>query len=870
MSVHPPLEGQDAATSYDDVRGNLLISTYLSIFDTLPHREQVWWPGYFLASQEIETVDLKGSVLMWSPASYPPNETRSNVGIDYMTALVLDYDSGVPLEEIETAWAGYEYVIYTTAGHTPEFPRCRVIVRLSRHISVDEHRAFWRWLDSLADTCPGMVPTNLDARAASQPFHLATHIKGRKHYSNHHRGPRLDVDAILKAFPPGPGPMEAPNPLDVEDLRAIVPDTDAAACERALSTLAECVEQLRNCADRQGHPTELRVGSRIGRLVGAGRIPYDVARDSLVSVVEGWVGPHAATLESSLGWGASQTCNDRGIEEALRRAAAESAASRAAPNANATLNATVASSVDDVGPKRTATDDFAQAAGDIAAAKAREKVAFTPEEAAKHAAAGAEAEVRKADAAAKIKAARAHQERQAKAEAGAKASKKAATAADDDTWKKLSLDKFGAPEPTLANVAKVLRFDPRYSSLHRELFENQDLFDGKVVDDPMIYAIVEDVEDRYRLKAPTQTFHEALRLVANERATDRLIRMLDGIPAWDGLDRLSSFALDVYGDVRPIGNIVVRKWLIASIARAYAPGCPADLCMILVGGQGYGKSLSLRLLGGEGFFSDAGIPIGHDGDAMDALSGVWILELGEMAAMRKHSIEQMKSWASRTEDRGRCAYGRARETRLRRVVLAGTANPKIVLTDTTGNRRFGIVHVTKRVDTTKLAADRSQILAQAIVEYRAAPVPSTWLLSQGEIAMLSSANAPHEAIEDDPVLGAVKGWLLTREPVGDRSFLLSEAHESMRFLYPTERVPVALVRAALERLGCEDPGGRSSRHPTRACRKWWTRPLWLGIEEADVDLGDGLPQWASEENGDGATANGLELLERLRASKSAA
>ena len=47
------------------------------------------------------------------------------------------------------------------------------------------------------------------------------------------------VDAILKAFPPGPGPMEAPNPLDVEDLRAIVPDTDAAACERALSTLAE-------------------------------------------------------------------------------------------------------------------------------------------------------------------------------------------------------------------------------------------------------------------------------------------------------------------------------------------------------------------------------------------------------------------------------------------------------------------------------------------------------------------------------------------------------------------------------------------------------------------------------------------------------
>lgn len=56
--------------------------------------------------------------------------------------------------------------------------------------------------------------------------------------------------------------------------------------------------------------------------------------------------------------------------------------------------------------------------------------------------------------------------------------------------------------------------------------------------------------------------------------------------------------------------------------------------------------------------------------------------------MRKSTVEDVKSFISKTRDEYRPAYGRTVESYLRTASFIGTANFSDVLTDSTGNRRF--------------------------------------------------------------------------------------------------------------------------------------------------------------------------------------
>jgi predicted P-loop ATPase len=139
-------------------------------------------------------------------------------------------------------------------------------------------------------------------------------------------------------------------------------------------------------------------------------------------------------------------------------------------------------------------------------------------------------------------------------------------------------------------------------------------------------------------------------------------------------------------------------------------------------------------------------------DAAAALRGKWIIELPELAAMRKTDIESTKAFLSRTTERYRPAYGRAEVIEQRRCVFVGTTNRQDWMTDATGGRRFWPV-VVGRVDIDALKHDRDQLWAEAVVLYRNGE--KWWLDSELES---KAAQLVMDRNEDDPWAGDVLAY----------------------------------------------------------------------------------------------------------------
>src|SRR5262249_4498604 len=131
--------------------------------------------------------------------------------------------------------------------------------------------------------------------------------------------------------------------------------------------------------------------------------------------------------------------------------------------------------------------------------------------------------------------------------------------------------------------------------------------------------------------------------------------------AWDGTERIGRWVIDYLGcPDEPIGRAFGRLMLIAAVRRARHPGTKFDQIIVLEGVEGTGKSTALRILAGDDNFSDQRILGVSEREQQEALQGVWIHEIADLAGMRRTEVEAIKAFASKTEDRARPAYGRFR------------------------------------------------------------------------------------------------------------------------------------------------------------------------------------------------------------------
>ncbi len=156
---------------------------------------------------------------------------------------------------------------------------------------------------------------------------------------------------------------------------------------------------------------------------------------------------------------------------------------------------------------------------------------------------------------------------------------------------------------------------------------------------------------------------------------------------WDGTARIETFLIDYYGvEDNAYTREALKKTLVGAVGRIYKPGIKFDLVLTLVGEQGTGKSTLARKLG-KSWFSDTFSTVTGK-ESFEQLQGAWIIEMAELAGLRKADIEAQKHFITKQSDMFRPAYGRVTETYQRQCVFIATTNTDDFLNDPTGNRRF--------------------------------------------------------------------------------------------------------------------------------------------------------------------------------------
>lgn len=183
---------------------------------------------------------------------------------------------------------------------------------------------------------------------------------------------------------------------------------------------------------------------------------------------------------------------------------------------------------------------------------------------------------------------------------------------------------------------------------------------------------------------------DALTVVIRANSFHPVRNYLDPLE-WDGVERLDNLLIDLFGaDDTAYTRAVTRKAFTAAVARIYNPGCKFDYVTVLIGEQGVGKSTTIAKMGKD-WFSDS-MPELSSQRALEAVQGSWLIELGELAGLRKADIDAVKHFISKREDRFRVAYGKRIEHFPRCCVFFGTTNEEDFLRDVTGNRRFWVVN----------------------------------------------------------------------------------------------------------------------------------------------------------------------------------
>ena len=257
------------------------------------------------------------------------------------------------------------------------------------------------------------------------------------------------------------------------------------------------------------------------------------------------------------------------------------------------------------------------------------------------------------------------------------------------------------------------------------------------------------IEDETLNKAMRNGFHEVR-------------KYLHGLD-WDGVPRMDTLFIEFLGaEDTPYVRAVTRKTLLAAVGRVERPGLKFDNVLVLKGPQGQGKSQLLRRLGKK-WFSESFTTF-QGKEAFEQLRGNWIIELGELAGMRKSEVETIKQFISKQVDIYRVAYGRRISEFPRQCIFVGTTNEDTFLRDRTGNRRFwpvqvGVQEPTRSVYSSETDAYIDQVWAEAEVAWRSGE--EVWIGKEMEAV---AQDVQEAYTEENPYVGMIQAFLDTELP----------------------------------------------------------------------------------------------------------
>ena len=261
-----------------------------------------------------------------------------------------------------------------------------------------------------------------------------------------------------------------------------------------------------------------------------------------------------------------------------------------------------------------------------------------------------------------------------------------------------------------------------------------------------------------------RNYNIAVTKAADDRSYHPVREFLDALPEWDKVPRVDTLLIDYLGaDDTPYVRAVTRKTLCGAVCRVLSPGCKFDTMLVLNGPQGVGKSTLISRLAGDWFSDSLNLSDTKDKTAAEKLQGYWIMEIGELAGLKKAEVETLRSFLSRQNDIYRASFGRRATPHLRQCVFFGTTNAeKGYLRDTTGNRRFWPVKTPggSRKHSWELSGeDIRQIWAEVLVYVKS----GERLYLDGKMEDTAKSEQ-REAMESDEREGLVREYLDTLLP----------------------------------------------------------------------------------------------------------
>jgi hypothetical protein len=319
------------------------------------------------------------------------------------------------------------------------------------------------------------------------------------------------------------------------------------------------------------------------------------------------------------------------------------------------------------------------------------------------------------------------------------------------TERALILGPHGAIKPILANAVTWLATDPIFSGVlafneftKRTITKNAAPWPQSTPGEE--WSDFDDIAcaiylQHHGILAGPNIAAEAVQHIARRFSFHPVKDFLLGLQ-WDQVPRVDTWLTEYLGAV---DSAFIRAagaaWLISACARIFQPGCKADYCLTLIGDQGLRKTQAMQLLAVRDEWYLEFLNSLDNKDAMEALQGKWIVEMCELANVRKSERAHVRGYLTAKTDRIRLAYGRRSQDLRRSNVFCATVNEFDYQNDPMGDRRKWPVECGD-IDLKALEGTRDQLWAETMVRYQSG---EKWYLSDAMEKEANRQQAKHYA-----------------------------------------------------------------------------------------------------------------------------
>ena len=260
-------------------------------------------------------------------------------------------------------------------------------------------------------------------------------------------------------------------------------------------------------------------------------------------------------------------------------------------------------------------------------------------------------------------------------------------------------------------------------------------------------------------------YNDGFNVILSRNQYNPIVSWLESLPAWDKKPYIENLMPDYLGvEKSEYSTAALKLHMVAAITRLYEAGCKYDYVLVLVGKQGSYKSTFLERLAVHADWFDGNFSVIEGNQAVEHLSGKWILEMAELLAVKKHKdVEAFKAFVTATSDNYRQPYGRRTTDRLRQCVFCATTNDYEFESDLTGNRRYLPVRVAVNEPTKDIMSPNQEGVKK---DFERAWSEALWIYRNQHPALVLSKKLDgilkqeqEKYLEENPYQGLIEEYL---------------------------------------------------------------------------------------------------------------